>query len=103
MSLASIFIASLAGVVFAFLLRFFHILEVPKGAPKADDELYETGYYPLQYVRRLKMQYTRRIMAFLAADGFLALAVFLPYVSKAIALNILIGLGLILGAAYKLR
>ena len=103
MSLTSIFIASLAGVIFALILRFVYVLEVPKGGPKPDSETYETGYYPLQYVRRLRMQYIRRIMAFLAADGFIALAIFLPYVTKEIAINLIIGLGLILAAAYKVR
>ena len=103
MSLTSIFIASLAGVIFALILRLVYVLEVPKGGPKPDNETYEAGYYPLQDIRRLRMQYTRRLMAFIAADGFLALAVFLPYLSKAMAMNVIIGLGLILAAAYKLR
>ncbi|GEM_PF-4584228 len=102
MSLISIFEATLAGIIFLLILRSVHLIGAPKHR-KADDETYEAGYYPLEDKRRLRMQYVRRIMTFLAADGFAVFAIFLPYIAKEVALPILAGLGIILGATFKVR
>ncbi len=102
MSLLSIFEATLAGIIFLLILRFIHIIGAPRGR-RGDDETYEAGYYPIEFRRRLRMQYLRRIMTFLAAEGFIVLGVFMPYIGKELALDILAGIGILLGATFKVK